>query len=1001
MRTHQGEVVIWLLGAAMLLASYAPAIRARPESPAQDSPNSLAGPASGLLFIENAGQFAPAARFRVWGGGNLSWLAADSLWVTTLEVQPTVDDQRPTPVGESSSFVPGHSSSSPIRGFNIKVSFAGANPQPVVEPFGRRESRVSYYLGDDPADWRPNVPVWSGVRYRDLYPGVDLEVFSENGSWAWQVVLHPEAGDPEHALSLVRLQIEGAPFSTVTLPALVAGFSYSSNKSSSVNSTLPMTPLDDPSDLVYGTFLGGSDFDSINTMTVNAAGSAYVTGDTSSPDFPATPGAFDTDLAGEIDVFVAKFTPNGSDLEYATFLGGGGSDIGGAIAVDEQGYAFVSGTTTSTNFPTVAGSYDTSHNGSEDLFLVKLAPAGDSLVYGTFLGGGRDDYLSEIAVDAAGRVFLVGTTMSSDFPTTVGAFSPSCHRLLDGFVVQFNAAGTSLNYSTYLGGDHDDWIGGMAVDGQGNAFLTGYTQSEDFPVTPGAVDSIHDSMDAFVTKLDPTGSSLVYSTYLGGISHDQGFGIAIDGDGRAYIVGLTYSADFPVTPGAYDGQLNAQADGFLAWIDPLGSQLEYATYLGKTSSISANDVAVDGSGFVYILGASGTPSAPTTPGAFDRSFNGEVDLYLMKLSPSGTCLSYATFLGGSLTDSGGAFVVGGEGTVYIAGWTDSVGFPVTPGAFDTILDGPQDGFLHKLTPDAGVNMISGTVVDEEGHPLPSFPVAESCGSSTTTSAAGQYQLGGLYPGKHTVAPADIHFHYDPPSRTVTLPPDAAAVDFIALPRYLSFLPYTSRPCLPVYFDGFDNVASGWPVRWDRDVTLEYLGGEYRMALHNDYSWLTVRPGAAFADFNLSGEVRNATGIYGSYGLVFGITPDWSQFYSYEIDPEGNFALFRYDGSWTVIGEGNSPALFGGIEKNTLRVEKTATKIELYANGQLIFERVMSTFTEARYVGLIVSTYAEKDVDARFDNFTLYNPGCGPGVETAGQAASLPALADWLVGVNER
>src|SRR3989304_1618475 len=357
-------------------------------------------------------------------------------------------------------------------------------------------------------------------------------------------------------------------------------------------------------------------------MTVNAAGSAYVTGDTSSPDFPATPGAFDTDLAGEIDVFVAKFTPNGSDLEYATFL-----------------------------------------------------------------GGGRDDYLSEIAVDAAGRVFLVGTTMSSDFPTTVGAFSPSCHRLLDGFVVQFNAAGTSLNYSTYLGGDHDDWIGGMAVDGQGNAFLTGYTQSEDFPVTPGAVDSIHDSMDAFVTKLDPTGSSLVYSTYLGGISHDQGFGIAIDGDGRAYIVGLTYSADFPVPPGAYDGQLNAQADGFLAWIDPLGSQLEYATYLGKTSSISANDVAVDGSGFVYILGASGTPSAPTTPGAFDRSFNGEVDLYLMKLSPSGTCLSYATFLGGSLTDSGGAFVVGGEGTVYIAGWTDSVGFPVTPGATLTFLEG--------------------------------------------------------------------------------------------------------------------------------------------------------------------------------------------------------------------------------------------------------------------------------------------------------------------------
>src|SRR3990172_11182135 len=154
MRTHQGKVVISLLGAAMLLASFAPVTRARPESPAQDGPNSLAGQASGLLFIENAGQFTPAARFRVWGGGNLSWLAEDSLWVTALEGQPRLDDQRPTPDGESSSFVPGHSSSSPVRGFNIKVSFAGANPQPVLEPFGRRETRVSYFLGDDPASWR-------------------------------------------------------------------------------------------------------------------------------------------------------------------------------------------------------------------------------------------------------------------------------------------------------------------------------------------------------------------------------------------------------------------------------------------------------------------------------------------------------------------------------------------------------------------------------------------------------------------------------------------------------------------------------------------------------------------------------------------------------------------------------------------------------------------------------------------------------------------------------
>jgi len=332
--------------------------------------------------------------------------------------------------------------------------------------------------------------------------------------------------------------------------------------------------------LIYSTFLGGDGFDDGFAIAVDPNCSincsAYVTGQTFSPNFPTTPtNAFRTALLGADAAFVTKLNATGSALVYSTYLGGSGDDFneGFAIAVDAQGNAYVTGSTTSPNFPTTSGAFQTIFGGCgtcffpvADAFVAKvntLASGFASLVYSTFLGGSDDDGGSGIAVDAAGNAYVTGSTASADFPT-VGAFQPGFGGSFDAFVTKLNATGTALVYSTFLGGGDDDFGSGIAVDAAGNAYMTGSTASADFPVTVGAFQlGFGGSFDAFVTKLDATGAALVYSTYLGGTGNDDGFGIAVDAAGNAYVTGQTNSPDFPTTPGAFQTTLSPSlTEGF-------------------------------------------------------------------------------------------------------------------------------------------------------------------------------------------------------------------------------------------------------------------------------------------------------------------------------------------------------------------------------------------------------------------------------------------------------
>src|SRR3990172_8604209 len=313
-------------------------------------------------------------------------------------------------------------------------------------------------------------------------------------------------------------------------------------------------------------------------------------------------------------------------LLYSTFLGGGGGwERGTSIAVDASGNAYVAGWTPSMDFPTTPGAFAPTYNGDMEVFVTKLNAAGSGLLYSTFLGGrGREGETAALVLDASGSAYVTGGTGSADFPTTPGAFDNTYNGNGDAFVTKLDPTGSVLLYSTFLG----NGVGySLAVDASGSAYVTGDTGSADFPTTPGAFDTSPSySADLFVTKLNATGSGLLYSTFLGGGGEDSAGpsadSIAVDVSGSAYLTGTTWSADFPTTPGAFDRTYNGSYGPFVTKFDPTGSSLLYSTFLGGDFQEHGISIAVDASGSAYVTGEATTPTFPTTPGAFDTTYNG-------------------------------------------------------------------------------------------------------------------------------------------------------------------------------------------------------------------------------------------------------------------------------------------------------------------------------------------------------------------------------------------
>jgi hypothetical protein len=614
----------------------------------------------------------------------------------------------------------------------LGLSFPGARARPAIVAGSEGRERVNYIRGGTRLRTYAGLPSYGTVTYRDLWPGVDMTLRGGRGPLKYEFRLAPGV-DPE----TVRISLRGAdrlalggagqllvgtPVGTLVDAAprtyqVIDGHRVprssrfrlggDSRYGFAVGSYDRSRPLVIDPGLAYSTFLGGSDGEPFGTwgVAVDGAGNAITTGATVSPDFPTTPGAYDeTFNGGSYDAFVTKLNATGSDAIWSTFIGGAGTDAPGRPVIDAEGNVFVPGVAGGSDFPTTPGAYDTTFNGGGgDGFFLELDPTGSKLLYSTLLGGSGFDGVSDAVLGPSGEVTLGGSTGSGDFPTTSGAFQTTANNgqgagFRDNFVTKLNVGGTGLVYSTYLGGSDEDQFRGLAVDGDGNATVTGFSYSADFPTTPGAVQpTFGGAIDATVTKLPATGTGLVYSTYLGGSDGDYGLAIAGDSDGNAYVTGYT-GGDFPTTPGAFQTSPNG-LDAFVTKLGPTGAVI-YSTYLGAEDYDQGLSIKVDSARRAYVAGRTASTDFPTTPDAYDQTFNGGFyNPFLSVLDAFGSTLIYSTYFGG-----GGSFsfsqaqdvAIDGSGGAYLAGFTETSSFPTTEGAFDRTFGGSNEGFVAKL-----------------------------------------------------------------------------------------------------------------------------------------------------------------------------------------------------------------------------------------------------------------------------------------------------------------
>jgi len=621
-----------------------------------------------------------------------------------------------------------------VYGFQFK--FLSSNAAPGVVGLDELPGKSNYFRGRVPQKWLRNIPTYARVRLCDVYPGVDVIYYGNSGQLEYDFSVAPKT-NPD----VIRFRADGALGVSVEANGdLLLGFGTESvrlNKPVAYQEAqdghhlvasryvvetngeihFALGPYDRERTLIidpvlnYSTYLGGSFDDGVLGLAIDKAGNAYLAGFTDSPDFPVTPGAFQPTCQGNCvvdgDAFVTKLNAAGNAVLYSTFLGGSSSDEAAAIAVDSAGNAYVTGETFSGDFPLTTSAFQSIQGGDFDIFVSKLDPTGSTLLYSTYLGGTGDDLGTSIAADNSGNAFIGGRSFAflqpNNFPTTPGAFQTSTVSVATGIVarVATRASGTaSLVYSTYLGGSGVDEVFDLALDSTDNAYVTGEAESLDFPVTPGAFQAkcnpVTACSDAFVTKLNPQGSHLVYSTYLGGSSTEDGNGIAVDAESHAYVVGDTQSTDFPVKNAfqkTNHGGTNAE-DAFLTKLNLTGSKLEYSTYLGGKDDDVAFGVAVDPRGNAWVTGITQSTNFPLR-NPIQNTNAGATDVFVTRFNEAGNNLVFSTYLGGSNLDLGLRIRADSTFHAYVAGRTFSLDFPVTPGAFQTTSTSGA-GFVTKI-----------------------------------------------------------------------------------------------------------------------------------------------------------------------------------------------------------------------------------------------------------------------------------------------------------------
>jgi len=650
------------------------------------------------------------------------------------------------------------------------MNLIGANEASTIEAIRDQPGSANYFMGNVPARWYSGIPLFGKVKYHQVYSGIDLVYYGNQRQLEYDFIVGPDAEVSQISISLVGAESLEIDSGGELIAHLDGGnvrwhkpFAYQQTSSglrqihatfvlkgpntfafnvSSYDRTQPL--VIDPA-MVYATYFGGSDNDYVCGIGLDSSGNIYFAGNTTSLNFP-TKSAYRTTSSGSNDVFISKMNNSGTALIFSTYLGGSGNEIVNGLAVDSSGNAYITGLTDSANFPT-RNAADSSSAGYYDIFIAKIGPFGTNLLYASYLGGNGDDSGNAIAVDNTGHAYVAGDTFSigtgnGPFPTKPNnAYQAHNGGGRDAFVAEFDTTLTgssSILYTTFLGGSTDEKAYGIAVDSAGNAYVTGVVYSyptfptppsSDFPIlnaiqpsfNRGNLDPLAGDSDAFLTKLNSTGTGLLFSTFLGGGDSDQGHGVTLDASGRIYVIGETTSTNFPVLnaapPFISGGEDGFPApDAFITVLQSTGTNLYYSTYLGGSGFESGFTlyhfaIAVDGFGNIYTAGYTDSlGDFPLTAGTDNTNSLGGSDAFVVKINPAvpgPAGIIYSTLLGGDDNDRATGIAVDASGNFYVAGFTTSTTNLATPGAFRGTNSGGSDVLLAKFTspPDISVSMI--------------------------------------------------------------------------------------------------------------------------------------------------------------------------------------------------------------------------------------------------------------------------------------------------------
>ena len=651
----------------------------------------------------------------------------------------------------------------------VRMQFVGASDGASIVGAEALPGKINYLIGSDSVRWQTGVATFAKVRVGEIYPGVNLTYYGNRRQLEYDFTVAPGA-DP----GVIAIRFDGAdkisinPAGDLVLKLgdreirqpkpviyqiangarqeISGGYKVldAHTVAFAVNDFDHRMPLVIDPILSYSTYFGGNADDIAWAVAVDTNGFVYAAGQTLSAQM-ATLGGFQTNYAGGAyigDAFVAKFSYNGTNvaLVYCTYLGGSQDDYAQGLAVDNAGDVFLTGFTDSSNFPTnnalyprISGhSFYNPRTGqtfyNANAFVAELNTNGSRLVYSTYLGGsgnsitGTGDASTGIAVDSAGNAYVTGYTSSTNFPTTnslvylVGGTNVLLNHLTgfyNAFLAKIGPGGSPLIYSTYFGGNIVDVASGIAVDGAGAAYLVGSTDSPNFPTNNpmqpylGGTTNTASGYNAFVAKFAPSGTNLIYSTFLGGTNNDFGYGVAVDSAGDTYVTGGTSSPNFPDTatnvPGLFNELTNNQSgfllttNAFLTKLGPMGTNLVYSAVFGGFGEDTGHGVAVDSTGEAFVAGTTSSTNFPTlnTSGLLAATNSGNDDVFVTAFNTNGTALLYSVCLGGANNDFGYGLALDPAGDAYVVGQTLSSNFP-TNNALHAALNGPSDAFLAKI-----------------------------------------------------------------------------------------------------------------------------------------------------------------------------------------------------------------------------------------------------------------------------------------------------------------